>query len=60
MQNIEMQVAGNILTVKIDLSKRLGRSKSGKTMMVASSEGNKAIAGTDVVIGLNAYTKEAA
>lgn len=58
MQNIEMQVNGSILTLKVDLSKRNGRSKSGKTIMIASSEGNKAIPGTSAVIGLNCYTKE--
>ena len=58
MQNIEMQVTGSILTLKVDLSKRNGRSKSGKTVMIASSEGNKAIPGTAAVLGINIYTKE--
>ncbi len=58
MQNIEMQVTGNILTVKVDLSKKFGRSASGKTIRIASTEGNKNIQGTDAVMGLNIYTKE--
>jgi len=59
MQNITMQTDGNILTVKIDLSKRLGKSKSGKTIMIASSDGNQKIEGfNDCRIGINCYTKE--
>ena len=31
MQNINMSVKGSALTITVDLSKRLGKSKSGKT-----------------------------
>ena len=40
MKNVEISVTGNILTVKVDLSKTFGRSKSGKTEIIASTEGN--------------------
>jgi len=59
MQNIEMSVDGNILTVKIDISKRQGKSKSGKTVIIASTGGNMPIPeSNDIKIGVNCYTKE--
>lgn len=56
MKNIEMQVDKNILTVKIDLSKNFGASKSGKTEIIASTLGNVTVPGNDnVKIGINCY-----
>jgi hypothetical protein len=56
MRNITMNTKNNILTVEIDLSKTLGPSKSGKTMLVATTEGNKPVEGADdVKIGINCY-----
>ena len=54
MQNIEMETIGNILTIKIDLSKRLKKSASGKSMMIASTEGNKVVQ-KNIIIGINCY-----
>jgi hypothetical protein len=55
MQNIKTTVKGDKLTLEIDLKTTLGPSKSGKTILVASSGGNIPIPGTDLVLGLNAY-----
>ena len=58
MKNIEMQIDGDILTVKIDLSQRHGKSASGKNEIIASTEGNQSLPNLDAVrIGLNVYTK---
>ena len=58
MKNIEMTVNGDILTVRIDLSQRHGKSASGKNEIIASTEGNQSIPEHDAVrIGLNVYTK---
>lgn len=58
MQNAEMTVKDNILTITIDLSKRNGLSKSGKSFSIASTEGNKKVPGhDDIKIGLNCYIK---
>jgi len=58
MKNIEMTIAGDILTIKVDLSQRFGKSSSGKSTIVASTEGNQAIPGNEEIkIGLNIYTK---
>jgi len=59
MKNVEMSVEGNILTIKVDLAKDFGPSASGKTIIIASSEGNQSIPGKEAVkIGLNVYKKK--
>ncbi len=59
MKNVEMVIEGNILTIKVDLSKDFGPSASGKTIIIASSEGNQSIPGKEAVkIGLNVYKKK--
>jgi hypothetical protein len=58
MKNIEMTINGDILTIKVDLSKTFGKSSSGKSTIIASTEGNVSVTGRDEVkIGLNVYTK---
>lgn len=58
MKNVSMEVKGSTLTIKVDLAKDFGRSKSGKTIIIASTEGNVTIDGSDgAVIGLNIYKK---
>ncbi len=37
MKNVEMTVEGNILTIKVDLTKEFGPSTSGKTIIIAST-----------------------
>ena len=59
MKNIEMIVEGTILTVKVDLSKEFGPSSSGKTIIIATTEGNVSIPGAeDKKIGVNVYRKK--
>lgn len=55
MKNVEMERKGDILTIRVDLSKSFGPSSTGKTTIVASTEGNAAIEGTDVKVGLNVF-----
>jgi len=57
MKNVEMVVEGNILTVKVDLTKEFGPSSSGKTIIIASTEGNVSIPDRDEKVGLNVYRK---
>lgn len=59
MKNVEMTVLGDVLTLAIDLSKEFGPSKSGKTIIVASTEGNKSVPGRVEKVGLNVYRQEA-
>jgi hypothetical protein len=59
MKNVEMIIEGNILTIKVDLTKDFGPSASGKTIIIASSEGNQPIPGKEMIkIGLNVYKKK--
>ena len=55
MKNIEMTIEGETLTIKVDLSKDFGPSKSGKTIIVASSEGNVFVPEREEKIRLNIY-----
>ena len=58
MKNIEMSTEGDILTIKVDLAQRFGKSSSGKSTIVASTEGNHSVPGhEEIKIGLNVYTK---
>ena len=58
MKNIEMNVNGDVLTIKVDLSKTFGKSSSGKSTIIASTEGNISVPGKEEIkIGLNVYTK---
>jgi len=60
MKNIKTEVKGNILTLTVDLSKKFGVSKSGKSQVIASSEGNVSVEGKEEVkFGLNVYTPAA-
>lgn len=58
MKNVEMKVEGNILTIKVDLSKEYGPSASGKTTIVASTEGNITVPEREEKVGLNVYKKK--
>ena len=58
MKNVTMTVNNNILTITVDLNQEFGKSGSGKSIVIASTEGNQTVPGTaDVKIGLNVYRK---
>ncbi|MCY2926450.1 MAG: hypothetical protein NT031_13615 [Planctomycetota bacterium] len=57
MKNIEMKVEGTTLTIKVDLSKEYGQSSSGKSIIIASTEGNVSVPEREEKIGLNIYRK---
>lgn len=58
MENCEMTVSGNELTIKIDLSKDFGKSASGKSIVIASTKGNVSVPGNEEIkIGVNVYKK---
>jgi len=57
MENMEMVVEDNILTITVDLTRDLGLSKSEKTRIIATSRGNAKIPGSDATIGLNIYKR---
>jgi len=56
LKNIEMNVEGNKLVIVIDLNQEFGLSSSGKSITVASTEGNVSVPGREEIkIGLNIY-----
>jgi hypothetical protein len=58
MKNVEMTVEGTMLTIRVDLSKEFGPSASGKTIIIASTEGNVTIPDRAEKVGLNVYRKK--
>jgi hypothetical protein len=58
MKNVEMSVSGNVLTITVDLSKEFGPSSSGKTIIIASTEGNIAVPDREEKVGLNVYRRK--
>ena len=58
MKNVQMAVVGNILTITVDLTKEFGPSSSGKTIIIASTEGNIAVPEREEKIGLNVYRRK--
>ena len=61
MKNVEMKVTGTKLVITIDLSKRFGKSASGKTDIIATTAGNVEIEGQPgIKAGINVYFKPVA
>lgn len=58
MKNVELSVEGTMLTITVDLSKEFGPSASGKTTIIASTEGNVTIPGREEKVGLNVYRRK--
>lgn len=58
MKNVEMNLNGDKLTITVDLTKEFGPSSSGKTIIIASTEGNVTVPGREEKIGLNIYKKK--
>ena len=55
-QNVDVQVTGDKLIVTVDLSKDFGPSKSGKTILIASTQGNVDVPRHEgVKLGVNVY-----
>jgi hypothetical protein len=55
-KNVEMRIEGKKLIIEVEMDQDFGPSKSGKTRIIASTEGNISAPGDeDVKIGLNVY-----
>jgi len=56
MDNVQIEVKDKKAIITIDLNKDFGKSKSGKTIVVATTRGNVPIPGAETFrIGLNCY-----
>ncbi len=59
MKNVEMKVEHGKLLITVDLQKEFGESSSGKSIIIASTEGNVDVPNVDhVKIGLNIYRRK--
>lgn len=57
MQNVQMKLNGNVLEIRVDLSQPGAMSRSGKSNVIGSTEGNVTVPGKpEVKVGLNVYT----
>jgi hypothetical protein len=55
-RNVSIEIQGSKLVITCDLAKDFGPSKSGKTVIIASTDGNMALPGDEKVrLGLNLY-----
>jgi hypothetical protein len=59
MKNVQMKIDKNVLTIQVDLSKNFGASKTGKSIIIASTEGNVSVGTDDIKLGLNIYKSAA-
>lgn len=60
MKNCEVSIKDQLLTIKVDLSKELGKSKSGKSNMIATTNGNVYVPmSKGIKFGLNVYKETA-
>ena len=59
MRNVEFEVKGSVLTIRVDLTKRCGPSKSGKTIIIGSTDGIAKVdgAGAPLMVRLNVFTE---
>ena len=58
MKNVDLKIKDNKLTIVVDLTKEFGKSASGKSTMIASTEGNMSLPGMDnIKVGLNVYKR---
>lgn len=58
MKNVDMQVKDGKLIITVDLAKQFGPSSTGRSIIIASTEGNVSVPGQpDVKVGLNIYKK---
>lgn len=58
IDNVKMTINGNKMIIEIDLDENFGVSGSGKSIIIASTEGNQPVPSMkyrNVKIGLNVY-----
>ena len=58
MKNVDLKIKDSRLTIVVDLSKEFGKSSSGTSTMIASTEGNMSLPDMeDIKVGLNVYKR---
>jgi hypothetical protein len=57
MKNVEITYEKDVMVIRVDLKKNFGPSKSGKTIIVASTEGNVSVGNDGTMkLGMNVYS----
>lgn len=59
MKNVDVKVTADKIVITMDRSVDLGPSGSGKSILVATTAGIKALEGTDLQLGVNLFRKNA-
>lgn len=54
-RNVTVELDGNLLTIRCYVTADGVESKSGKSEVVGTTNGNVAVPGTDLKLGLNLY-----
>ncbi|MHA1271298.1 MAG: hypothetical protein ACTSPY_16010 [Candidatus Helarchaeota archaeon] len=54
-QNVDINLDGNIATITMKTTEEYGPSASGKSIIIASTRGNKLIVDSEVYLGINLY-----
>lgn len=59
MKNVTITTKGTTMTIVVDTTKDYGLSASGKSQIIASTEGNMPISVGDenIIVGINIYRK---
>jgi hypothetical protein len=56
MKNVELVVSGDVLHIKINLKAPTAESKSGKSLVIGTTEGNVSVPGhPEIKLGINCY-----
>jgi hypothetical protein len=55
MLNVKTEVKDNKLLIEVDLTERHGVSASGKSISIASTQGNQNVGQDNIKFGLNVY-----
>jgi ABC-type polar amino acid transport system ATPase subunit len=57
-KNVEIKETDKQIVITIDKTKEFGDSKSGKTTIIASTEGNQPLSNGKMFVGVNVYKKK--
>lgn len=59
MKNVKFEIRGDVLVINIDLKERHGASRTGQSVLIATTEGNHELPGhSNMFFGLNVYVKK--
>lgn len=58
-KNVDMEMEGDILVIRINMTQTQGKSSTGKSTIIATTAGNKPVPGwNDCFLGLNIFKRD--